>query len=87
MIQKAIGYDAGMHRVTQGKPGFDEHSKKKVQTATDVALVSHDLFVEGLLRVHAKEITPQDFLKWLAVPGLTELDRLGGRASYEILYD
>jgi helicase len=87
VMQKAIGYDAAMHRVTLGKPGFDEHSKKKVQTATDVALVSHDLFVEGLLRVHAKEITPQDFLKWLAVPGLTELDRLGGRASYEILYD
>jgi helicase len=86
VIQKAIGYDVAMHRVTLGKPGFDEHSKKKVQTAIDVALVSHDLFMEGLLRVHAKEIAPRDFLLWLAVPGLTELDRLGGRASYEILH-
>lgn len=86
VMQKAIGYDATMHRVTLGKPGFDEHSKKKVQTATDVALVSHDLFMEGLLRVHAKEIAPQDFLLWLAVPGLTELDRLAGRASYELLH-
>lgn len=54
---------------------------------TDIALVSQELFVEGLLRVHAKEIAPQDFPTWLAVPGLTELDRLGGRARYEILHD
>jgi helicase len=86
-MQKAIGYDAAMHRVTLGKPGFDEHSKKKVQTATDIALVSHDLFMEGLLRIHAKQITPQDFLAWLAISGLTELDRLGGKASYEILHE
>lgn len=86
VMQKAIGYDTAMHRVTLGKPGFDEHSKKKVQTATDIALVSHDLFMEGLLRVHSREITPRNFLLWLAVPGLTELDRLGGRASYEILH-
>jgi helicase len=87
VMQKAIGYDAAMHRVTLGKPGFDEHSKKKVQTATDIALVSHDLFMEGLLRIHAKQITPQDFLAWLAISGLTELDRLGGKASYEILHE
>lgn len=85
VMQKAIGYDRRMHRVTLGKPGFDEHSKKKVQTATDVALASHEIFMEGLFRVHAKQITPQEFLAWLAVPGLTELDRLGGKASYELL--
>jgi helicase len=86
VMQKAIGYDTNMHRVTLGKPSFDENSKKKVQTATDVTLVSHDLFMEGLLRVHAKEISPRDFMLWLATPGLTELDRLRGRASYELLH-
>lgn len=87
VMQKAIGYDSAMHRVTLGKPGFDEHSKKKVQSATDVALVSHDIFMEGLLRVHAKQISPQEFLAWLALPGLAELDRLGGKASYELVRD
>jgi len=87
VMQKAIGYDSAMHRVTLGKPGFDEHSKKKVQSATDVALVSHDTFMEGLLRVHAKQVSPQEFLAWLASPGLAELDRLGGRASYELVRD
>ncbi len=86
-MQKAIGYDSAMHRVTLGKPGFDEHSKMKVQSATDVALVSHDIFMDGLLRVHVKQVSPQDFLVWLAMPGLAELDRLGGRASYELVRD
>ncbi len=87
VMQKAIGYDSAMHRVTLGKPGFDEHSKKKVQSATDVALVSHDIFMEGILRVHAKQVSPHDFLAWLASPGLVELDRLGGKASYELVRD
>ena len=85
VIQKAIGYEPAMHRMTLGKPGFDEHSKKKVLAATEVALVSHDIFIEGLLRVHAREVTPKEFLVWLSTPGLTELDRLGGRASYELI--
>lgn len=87
VMQKAIGYDSAMHRVTLGKPGFDEHSKKKVQSAADVALVSHDIFMEGILRVHAKQVSPQEFLAWFALPGLAELDRLVGKASYELVRD
>ena len=83
VLQKAIDYDVTMRRLTLGKPHFDEHSKKKVQSATGIALVEHDVFVEGMLRVAAGSVTPAQFLDWLAVPGLTELDRLGGIPSHE----
>lgn len=85
VLQKAVDYHASMKRVTLGKPAFDEHSKKKVQAANDVTLVEHDTFVEGVLRTLAGEITAKDFLLWISQPGLTELDRLGGRASYELI--
>jgi helicase len=85
VLQKAIGFDPSMHRVTLGKPGFDDHSKKKVQSATDVTLVEHEVFIEGFLRVATRSVTPEEFVAWLSAPGLTELDRLGGAPSYEIL--
>jgi helicase len=84
VLQKAYDYDLAMHRVTLGKPSFDEHSKTKAQAATTLSLVEHDAFMEGLPRVHAKEITPASFLNWLCALGVAELDRLGGRASYQI---
>ena len=85
VLQKAIGYDHVMRRITLGKPGFDDHSKKKVQSATDVTLVEHEVFIEGMLRVATQSVTPADFVAWLSAPGLTELDRLAGVPSYEIL--
>ncbi|MCJ2111529.1 hypothetical protein MKK64_10015 [Methylobacterium sp. E-025] len=87
VIQKSIDYESSIHRVTLGKPHFDEHSKKKVHSATSLTLISHDIFMEGLLRVHAKSTTPEDFLQWLSVPGVTEIERLEGRASYDLLRD
>ena len=85
VLQKAVGFDPSMPRVTLGKPGFDDHSKKKVQSATDVTLVEHEVFIEGILRVATQSVTPEEFVAWLSAPGLTELDRLGGAPSYEIL--
>jgi helicase len=85
VLQKAVDYDDTMRRVTLGKPSFDEHSKTKVQAATTLSLIDHDAFMEGLLRVHAKEVSPVLFLRWLSSPGVVELDRLGGRASYLIV--
>lgn len=85
ILQKAVGYDKNMHRLTLGKPRFDEHSRKKAQGAFDVTLVEHEIFMEGVLRVLAKETTPAQFVAWLEAPGVTEPDRLAGIASYEIL--
>ena len=74
-----------MRRITLGKPSFDEHSKKKAQAARDITLIQHDVFIEGLMRVLANEITAQKFLEWISAPGVAELDRLAGRPSYQIV--
>lgn len=85
ILQKAVDFDPSMHRITLGKPGFDEHSRKKAQAAHGVTLVEHEVFVEGLLRVLAGATTPAAFVDWLVAPGVTELDRLGGKSTYEVL--
>tara|TARA_R110001599_G_scaffold87538_1_gene233401 strand:- start:220 stop:1824 length:1605 start_codon:yes stop_codon:yes gene_type:complete len=85
VLQKAADYDLNMPRVTLGKPGFCEHSKQKAQSSKALSLAEHDIFMEGMLRLLATEITPDEFLEWLSNPGLTELDRLGGRPMYEVI--
>jgi helicase len=82
ILQKASDFDKGMRRVTLGKPGFDEHSKMKAQGSPDITLVEHSVFSEGLLRVHSGAITSENFLKWLVVPGLSEIGRLEGKPTY-----
>ncbi|MEQ1754685.1 MAG: DEAD/DEAH box helicase [Micropepsaceae bacterium] len=85
VLQKSIDYDSSMPRVTLGKPSFDEHSKKKAQAAKDISLIEHAAFMEGILRLHAKEISTTEFVNWLSAPGVAELDRLGGRPIYQIV--
>lgn len=85
ILQKAVDYDKVMHRLTLGKPRFDEHSRKKAQGAFGVTLIEHEIFIEGVLRVLAGETSPEQFVSWLGAPGVTELDRLAGIASYQIL--
>ncbi len=85
VLQKGVDFEGSMHQVTIGKPGFDEHSKKKVQGSRDITLVEHEVFIEGMLRLVSQEITATRFFDWLSAPGLAELDRLGGAPSYEIL--
>jgi helicase len=82
VIQKAADFDRSMHRVTLGKPLFDETSKKKAAASHDITLVEHSVFVEGLLRVHTGELTPTDFLEWISVPGVAEIERLGGKPTF-----
>jgi helicase len=68
--------------VTLGKPTFDETSMKKAAASHDITLVEHNVFIEGLLRVHAGTLTPREFLLWLAAPGVAEMDRLGGAPTF-----
>ena len=84
VLQKATDFDPNIRRVTLGKPAFDETSKAKVTAATDITLVEHGSFVEGLLRVHSGSLDPGEFLEWLSRPGLSDLERLGGRPTYNI---
>lgn len=82
VVQKGADFEKEMRRVTLGKPRFDETSNKKAAASTDITLVEHSVFVEGVLRVHGGTLTPEDFLIWLGNPGVAELDRLGGRPTY-----
>lgn len=82
VIQKAADFDTAMRRVTIGKPAFDETSKKKAAASQDITLVEHNVFMEGLLRVHGGTLAPGDFLTWLGSPGVAEIDRLGGTPTY-----
>lgn len=82
VLQKSADFGKSMRRVTLGKPRFDETSKKKAAASHDITLVEHDIFVEGLLRVHAGSLQPADFLSWLANQGVAEIDRLGGTPTF-----
>lgn len=82
VIQKAADFDAAMRRVTLGKPAFDETSKLKAAASKDITLVEHAIFMEGLLRVHAGNLSPKDFLLWIGTPGVSEIERLGGTPTY-----
>ena len=82
VLQKAADFDAKIQRVTLGKPVFDEVSKRKVAAATDITLVEHAAFVEGLLRVHSGSLRPEEFMDWVTSPGLADVERLRGRPTY-----
>jgi helicase len=82
VLQKAADFDRSFHRVTLGKKGFDETSKKKAAACHDLSLVEHSVFVEAVLRVHAGTLSVADFLTWLSTPGVAELDRLGGKPTF-----
>lgn len=82
VLQKAADFDPKMHRVTLGKPAFDETSRKKASASYDISLVEHSAFMEGLLRVHSGTLTPTEFMTWLGAPGVAEIDRLLGRPTF-----
>ena len=84
VLQKAADFEPNIRRVTLGKPVFDEVSKRKVAAASDIALVENAAFVEGLLRVHSGSLRPEEFLEWLTRPGLADVERLGGRPTYNV---
>ena len=84
VVQKAADFEATVRRVTVGKPVFDEVSKGKVAAASDITLVEHTAFVEGLLRVHSGSLRPEEFMEWVTSPGLADIERLGGRPTYSV---
>lgn len=82
VLQKASDFDPEMKRVTLAKPDFDETSKKKAAASPSIALVRHDVFMEGLMRVLTGRLSAADFVAWLAEPGVTDLNRLPGTPTY-----
>ena len=82
VVQKASDFDLNLRRVTLGKPAFDETLKKKAAASPEVALVENGLFIEALLRVIGGAVTSEEFMVWLTTPGVAELERLPGKATY-----
>lgn len=82
VLQKAVDYDSRMKRITLGKPDFDEHSKKKAAASSAVTLVRHGVFMEGVMRVLTGRLAANDFVAWLAEPGVTDLSRLPGTPTF-----
>lgn len=82
IVQKAADFDDRMARITLGKPTFDESSKKKAAASKGITLIEHNVFIEGLLRVHAGSIDAKEFLDWLVTPGVSDMERLGGRPTF-----
>jgi helicase len=73
-----------VRRVTLGKPAFDETSKKKAAAASEITLIENNVLVEALLRVKVGEISTDQFMSWLCTPGVAEIERLPGNASYSL---
>src|SRR5262249_47040669 len=82
VVQKATDFDQKMRRVTLGKPAFDETSKKKAAASTDLTLIENGVFVEAVLRLLQKTLSPEEFMYWIATPGVSEVERLPGDMSY-----
>jgi helicase len=84
VLQKAADFAAHPRRVTLGKSGFDESAKRKAAATKDLTLVENEAFIEAVLRLLIKEIDSKAFMNWLREPGLSELERLPGRYSYNL---
>jgi helicase len=82
VVQKAADYDQSMRRITVGKPAFDETSKRKAAASTDLTLIENGVFVEAVLRLLQKSLTPEEFMAWITTPGVSELERLPGDVTY-----
>ena len=80
--QKAADFSDEMHRVTLGKPRFDETSKSKAMASHSITLVEHSVFVEAVLRVLDKRIDPEAFHSWITQPGIAEIERIPGNPTY-----
>jgi helicase len=82
VIQKATDFDQKMRRITLGKPAFDETSKRKAAASPDLTLVENGVFVEAVLRLLQKTLSPEEFMAWITTPGVSELERLPGHITY-----
>jgi helicase len=82
VMQKATDFAPKLRRITLGKPAFDETSKNKAAASSDLTLVENGVFIEAVLRLLAKTLSPKEFMRWITVPGVSQLDRLPGQATY-----
>ena len=54
----------------------------KAAASTDLTLIKNGVFVEAVLRLLQKSLTPEEFMAWITTPGVSELERLPGDVTY-----
>lgn len=84
VLQKACDFRGEIHRVTLGKPSFDEHSKIKAQGSPMITLVEHRTFLEVVLRVLSGKASAEQFVDWIKTPGVAEINRMPGEVTSAI---
>ena len=85
VLQKSADVDPNVKRICLGKPHFDESSKIKAQASSEITLLSNAVLIEGILRRLANEISDDDLAQWLLRPGVTEIERLGGKSTPQLM--
>ena len=54
----------------------------KAAALTDLTLIGNGVFVEAVVRVLQKSLTPEEFMAWITTPVVSELERLPGDVTY-----
>jgi helicase len=82
IVHKATDFSPHLKRVTLGKSAFDETSKSKAAASTDLTLVESGPFVEAVLRLLERTLSPEEFMRRITAPGDSQLERLPGEVTY-----
>ena len=87
VLQKSADVDGGVKRICLGKPQFDESAKIKAQASNEITLITHATLVEGVLRHLAGEITAEALANWMFETGVTEIERLDGKSTAQLIQE
>lgn len=85
VLQKSADVDPQVKRICLGKPQFDESTKMKAQASSEITLLTNSAMVEGVLRHLGGEITADELAAWLFRTGVSEVERLGGLSTPQLL--
>lgn len=85
VLQKSADVAPEIKRICLGKPQFDESTKMKAQASSEITLLTNAALVEGVLRHLAGEVTSDELATWLFEAGVSEIERLGGQSTPQLM--
>jgi helicase len=85
VLQKSADVEERVRRICLGKPHFDETAKLKAQSSRQITLIENAILIEGVLRHLSGEFPVDTLSHWLCQVGVTEMERLPGRSTPELL--
>lgn len=86
VLQKSADVEQSVKRICLGKPQFDESAKIKAQSSQQITLTTNSTLIEGCLRCLSGEVSCEDLADWLLASGNSEIARLGGESSAQLLH-